>query len=207
MIKETFSFILNLRFHRKESKHLNKGPYASLTLWVLIGSIPTGLIGLAFRPFLEALFHSVTMTGFMLLFTGIILAATRMISKDYNRRKEVGLLTALAVGIAQGIAIIPGISRSGATIACGMICKMERDLAARYSFLLAIPAIIGALGLQLSAGELGNVGLFPLLSGFLSSILVGLIALKILMGMVRRGGLFYFAPYCCALGLLIIKIS
>ena len=83
---------------------------------------------------------------------------------------------------------------------------MERELAARYSFILALPAITGALGLQLSSGELGNVGLRPLVSGFFASTIVGLVALRMLMGMVRKGGLFYFAPYCWVLGLLIILI-
>ena len=206
MVKETWKYIFSLGQDREKTKHTHESPYAALTFWVLIGSLPTALIGLAFKSSLEALFGSVTITGFMLLFTGMILAVTRVIPKGYNRRKKVGLLAAIAVGIAQGIAIIPGVSRSGTTIVCGILCKIERELAARYSFLLALPAITGALGLQLRSGEWGNVGLIPLVSGFFASTIVGLIALRILMGMVRKGGLFYFAPYCCILGLLIIFI-
>jgi undecaprenyl-diphosphatase len=126
--------------------------------------------------------------------------------KGYTSRKEVGLLAALAIGTAQGLALIPGISRSGATIVCGMLFKIKKDLAARFSFLLSIPAIIGALVLQLNMEDLNNVGILPLVTGFVFSILVGLLALKILMGMVRKGNLYYFAPYCWAVGLFVLTL-
>ena len=206
MIKESWYVIRELKHGGIKRRPMHESPHASLALWVFIGSIPTAFIGLVFKSSLEDLFGSVTITGITLLFTGMILAVTRVIPKDYNRREKIGFLTSLTVGIAQGVAIIPGISRSGATIVCGMLCKMERELAARYSFLLSIPAILGALGLQLGSGELGNIGLIPLISGFLASTIVGLMALKILMGLVRKGGLFYFSPYCIVLGLTIIII-
>ena len=171
---------------------------------VLIGTLPTLLIGILFRSSIENLFGSLSMVGVMLVVTGLILAITKLIPEDYNRSEVVGILVALAVGTAQGLALIPGISRSGSTIVCGLLCGLIRDMAARFSFLLAIPAIIGATVVQLDAEGIGNVGLLSLTSGFISSALVGLIALRILMGMVRRGRLFYFAPYCWALGLLIL---
>jgi undecaprenyl-diphosphatase len=204
MTRMTGLFISDLRGGRRRPKEIHENPYAALTLWVFIGTLPTVFIGLVFRSPLERMFNSVGIVGAMLLVTGTILAATRLVSKGYNSRKDVGLPAALAVGIAQGMAIIPGISRSGATIVCGMLFRVERDLAGRFSFLLAIPAIIGALVLQLNAEEFNRVGLLPLASGLVSSTLVGLIALKILMGMVRRGNLFYFAPYCWVLGILVI---
>jgi undecaprenyl-diphosphatase len=138
------------------------------------------------------------------MFTGLILAMAKLLPRDYGRREEVGLLIALAVGTAQGISLIPGISRSGTTIVCGMIFGLKRDLAARFSFLLSIPAIIGAVLLQLSAEGLDKVDLMPLTLGLIVSALVGLMALKILMGLVRKGNLFYFAPYCWGLGLFMV---
>jgi len=113
----------------------------------------------------------------------------------------------LAVGVAQGIAIIPGISRSGSTIVCGMFCKLERETAARFSFLLAIPATLGAMAVQLASEGVGQGALPALAVGFGVSAAVGLLALKILMGMVRKGRLYYFAPYCWALGLVIVFFS
>lgn len=204
MIDETFKFIRDLFQGRRSLRGIEEAPHAALTLWVLIGTIPTALIGFAFRPPLEKLFGSLFWVGMMLIFTGLILAITRFISKGHASRPWVGLLAALAVGTAQGLALIPGISRSGATIVCGMVFKIRRDLAARFSFLLSIPAIIGALALQLNAEGLDRVDILPLFMGFASATLVGLWALKILMGMVRKGNLYYFAPYCWGLGVFIL---
>lgn len=179
-------------------------PHAFLAIMVLMGTLPTLLIGLLFRSSIENLFGSVTAVGIMLLATGLILAITRLLPEGYGKRNELTLLVALAVGAAQGLALLPGISRSGATIVSGLVCGLKRDMAARFSFLLAIPAITGATLVQLNAEAIGQVGLLPLTAGFIAAALVGLIALKILMGIVRKGKLFYFAPYCWALGLFII---
>ncbi|MDZ7698737.1 MAG: undecaprenyl-diphosphate phosphatase [Deltaproteobacteria bacterium] len=128
-------------------------------------------------------------------------------SAAYGGRIRVGLLAALAVGAAQGLAIMPGISRSGTTIVVGLLCGLERDLAGRFSFLLAIPAIVGAVVLQFSAEALTKIGVVPLILGFGTSALVGYFALKILMPMVRKGHLHYFAPYCWAVGLTVLILS
>lgn len=185
-------------------KPIRENPHTSIALMVLIGTLPTLLIAMLFRSAIENLFGSLSAVGFTLVVTGLILAMTKLIPEDYSRREEVAILVALAVGAAQGLALIPGISRSGATIVCGLVCGLRRELAARFSFLLAIPAIIGATVVQLNAEAVGRVGLLSLTLGFVFAALVGLIALKILMGMVRKGKLFWFAPYCCALGLFIL---
>ena len=204
MVMETLEYIIDCSRGRKRLTEIHTVPYASLTLWVLIGTIPTALIGVLFRHSIERLFGSVSWVGVMLVFTGLILAVTRMIPGDYTRRTRIGLWVALAVGTAQGLALIPGISRSGATIVCGMLFMTERDLAARYSFLLSIPAIIGAIILQLDGAGGENLDFLSTVSGLIAAALVGLLALKILMGMVKKGNLYYFAPYCWALGLFVI---
>ena len=182
-------------------------PYASLTWWVLVGTVPTGLIGLFFRHPLENFFGSVSLVAVMLLVTGTIVGLTKFIPGKAGKGRPLGYLASLAIGIAQGLAIIPGISRSGTTIACGLALGLEREMAGRFSFLLSIPAILGAVVLQLKGGDLSRVGLLPLFCGLVSSALVGLLALKVLMGMVRKGHLFYFAPYCWALGLLVLLMA
>jgi undecaprenyl-diphosphatase len=203
MATESWTFASQLRHGRKTAKDLEHNAYASLTLWVVIGTLPTGLIGLFFRAPLERLFASLTAVGVMLLCTGTLLAAAKFIPVQYNRRRRVGLFAALAVGAAQGLAIAPGLSRSGATIVCGMFFKLERDLAARFSFLLSLPAILGAMIIQLSNLDGTRINLLSWFLGFLTSALVGLVALKVLMTMIHKGKLFYFAPYCWALGLLV----
>ncbi|MDB9823471.1 undecaprenyl-diphosphate phosphatase [Deltaproteobacteria bacterium] len=204
MIWESWNFSADILSSREKISSIVERPHVLLALWVLAGTVPTAIIGLLFRSPLEDLFGDVNMVGIMLICTGLILAVTRFISKEYNQRKEIGLLTALAVGVAQGLAIIPGISRSGATIVSGIVCGLESDLAARFSFLLSIPAIIGAMVVQLGSGGLSRSDIIPIAFGLLSSAIVGLIALKILMGIVSRGNLSYFAPYCWALGIFII---
>ena len=184
-----------------------KSPHASLALWIVVGSIPTAVIGLVFKTPLERLFGSVTIVGFMLIATGMIVGLTRMIPEGYGARTRVGILVALTVGTAQGLAIIPGISRSGATIVCALLFGLNRDLAGRFSFLLSIPAIIGALAIQIDLDSLERVGLVPLGFGFFSSAIVGLLSLKLLMGIVRKGHLYYFAPYCWAIGLVVVIAS
>jgi undecaprenyl-diphosphatase len=159
-----------------------------------------------FKSSLESMFSSVSLVGAMLVVTGLILVTTRFLPDSYCNRKNAGLVTSLAVGFAQGLAIIPGISRSGATIVCGMLFGMDREAAARFSFLLSIPAIIGAVILQMDSESFQMIGFLPLLAGFISSAVVGLAALKILMTLVRKGNISYFAPYCWAVGLLIIYI-
>lgn len=204
MLMETKKYVIGLFQIREIRKPLRENPHTSLALMVLIGTLPTLLIAMLFRSAIENFFASLSTVGFMLMVTGLILAMTKLIPEDYSRREQVAIFVGLAVGAAQGLALMPGISRSGATIVCGLVCGLRRELAARFSFLLAIPAIIGATVVQLNAEAVGRVGLLSLTSGFFAAALVGLIALKILMGMVRKGKLFWLAPYCCALGLFIL---
>lgn len=190
-----------------KGRGLADAPHASLTLMVMIGSVPTALMGIVFRDFFEGLFGSVTVAGAMILVTGGIVGVTRLIPRSRHAFVHVTPIMALAVGTAQGLAIVPGISRSGTTIVCALLLGLDRDLAGRFSFLLSIPAIIGAVVLQLNAESLHRVGMLPLSLGLLTSALVGLAALKILMRMVRRGHFYYFAPYCWAVGTGIILLS
>jgi undecaprenyl-diphosphatase len=178
-----------------------------MALMVVVGSIPTAFIGLIFKDPLEKLFGSVTTVGFMLLVTGMITGVTKFISKDHAKWDQVKVWMALTIGAVQGFAIIPGISRSGSTIVCALLLGLSRETAGRFSFLLSIPAIIGAVGLQLESDAITRVGVLPMTLGFVSSAIVGFFALKLLMGMVKKGHFYYFAPYCWIVGLMVIILS
>ncbi|MBW2027960.1 MAG: undecaprenyl-diphosphate phosphatase [Deltaproteobacteria bacterium] len=208
MFSETWDFSKGIINGQKGLTEINDCPRAALTLWVVIGIIPTALIGLFFRGPIEMLFGSTSLVSMALVITGFVVGVTRLVPEDYGKKKRVGLIPSLLIGTAQGLALIPGISRSGTTIVCGLLLGMDRELAARFSFLLAIPAIVGALGLQLRVGGLGNEDVHVLIIGFVTSALTGLLALKVLISVIRRGRLYYFAPYCWALGLgvLLMKI-
>jgi undecaprenyl-diphosphatase len=181
-------------------------PHAILTLWVLLSLIPTALIGIVIQSFFREIFGSTLVVGIMLMITGTVLGASRLIPEHFTFRKEVGLISAVAIGLAQGAAIIPGISRSGATIVCGLFCGLDRELAGRFSFLISIPAIIGALVLEFDMAEVSQIGYIPFVTGILISFLVGLLALKITMHFVRKGKLYWFLPYCFLAGIVAILI-
>jgi undecaprenyl-diphosphatase len=173
-----------------------------LALLVVFGSIPTALIGLLFKDVFEAAFTSVIVVGFALIFTGWLLGLTAFVGRGERGVAGFGIGRALLIGFGQGLAIVPGISRSGTTIALGLFSGLERPLAARFSFLLSIPAILGALALQLAGGVSGSVGPGLMVLGAVVAAVVGYLALVLLVWLVNRGRLWYFAPYCLVLGVI-----
>ena len=171
-------------------------------IWlVFVGSVPTAIIGVLFRHDFEALFASVTAVGIALIITGFLLMATHFAPPPRREIWRVGAGRALIVGFVQGLAITPGISRSGSTISAALMLGVERKLAAQYSFLLSLPAILGALVLHLKdLGPEQEVAWTPLLLGGAVAGVTGLVALRLLIGVVQRGGLHWFAFYCWAIG-------
>jgi len=171
-------------------------------IWLVgVGSVPTAVVGVLFRHDFEALFASVTAVGVALLITGCLLMATHFAPPSRREIWRFGAGRAFWVGLAQGLAITPGISRSGSTISVALLLGVERRLAAHYSFLLSLPAILGALLLhllELAPGQ--EVAWTPLLLGGAVAGVTGLAALRLLIGVVQRGGLHWFAFYCWALG-------
>jgi len=207
MIYESIGLIRTVFRKQNSSSKIQQFPHAALILWIVIGTIPTALIGILFSPFFQKMFGSPFFVGFMLIVTGAILGASRFIPDHFTKKSNVGLMLSIAVGIAQGAAIIPGISRSGATIVCGLFCGLNRELAGRFSFLLSIPAIIGATILKFDITKITEIGFIPFFAGIFVSFLVGLIALKITMNMLKKGNLYYFSPYCFLAGIAAIFIA
>ncbi|NVL90923.1 MAG: undecaprenyl-diphosphate phosphatase [Desulfobacterales bacterium] len=172
---------------------------------ILVGTVPTALLGLLFRPIAGKLFSSVQIVGAMLLVTGLLLWLTRGMKIEGRDMAHLTIWDALCIGVIQGAAILPGISRSGATIAMGLFKGLNRETAARYSFLLSIPAILGAMILEL--GEVPASG-FPsakvVLLGAFTAAAVGYVALGVLIRLVKKGSLHAFAPYCWLLGAMAV---
>jgi undecaprenyl-diphosphatase len=144
----------------------------------------------------------------MLFVTGLLLWLTRRLKKGGRNAGQITAWDAVCIGIMQGLAILPGISRSGATIAVGLFRGLDRETAARYSFLLSIPAILGAMILELSQTPAVDSPAFRvvLLGSFIAAA-VGYVALSILVHLVKKGDLHYFAPYCWVLGLVTVVSS
>lgn len=167
-----------------------------LAFLVVVATIPTGLMGVGLKDFFESIFHDAATVCGAMFFTGCVLYSTRFFGKAEGQKRDFTIGMALLIGLAQGFAITPGISRSGSTIAVALMLGLDRDLAARFSFLLSIPAILGACVLVLKDGVKISPDSFPALGvGFFASMFVGYGALSMLVALVKRGGLHKFAYY------------
>jgi undecaprenyl-diphosphatase len=186
---------------RKEG---GEGP--KLLLWILVASVPTGLMGLFFRDIFESLFARPMVVGGMLLVTGSFLWLTRYARYGRKGMDRVGWMEALLIGLAQGVAIIPGISRSGATISTGFFCGLNRELSGTFSFLLSIPAILGALLLEVNKIEVSSQ-VWVNLVGMVTAFCIGLLSLRLLMNIIRVGKIGYFSYYCWMIGVLMILLA
>jgi undecaprenyl-diphosphatase len=173
-----------------------------LGLLLVLANIPTAVIGLLFEPTFERFFGTPWIVGMALLVTGTLLWLLRPSTGRDSGTLEVDTARAILLGCVQGLAITPGISRSGSTIAIALLCGISRESAARFSFLMAIPAILGAALLKsdhvrtLSMAELSLI-----MVGMLSALVVGYVALRYLIRLVMQGALWRFALYCWAVGL------
>jgi len=180
-----------------------RGVSFRLLALVALGSIPAGVIGLLFKKPLESLFTNLPAVTAAFALTGVILLSSRR----HDRPRELDARVALAVGAMQAAAIIPGVSRSGSTISAALILGLSPENAAKYSFLLSIPAILGA-GL-LEAGSLMSSGLpaVMILSGFAVSAAVGWASINVLWRVIAAGRLHMFAYYCFALAITLAALQ
>jgi len=173
-------------------------------LLIVASMVPVGIVGVFFKDDVEALFNgNLSLIGVSLLFTGALLLLTHILP---GGNRKVGLLDAILMGIGQSLAVLPGLSRSGTTISTALLLKVDRYQAARFSFLMVIAPILGA-GLleakdlyEMPAAERDILGLKPLLVGFITSFVVGVLACRAMIRLVSKGKLWYFAIYCFAVG-------
>lgn len=181
-------------------------------LKICVSMIPVFIIGVFFKSFVEGLFASLFVVGVALLMTALLLFLSDRASNPRrekltanNYRNGISYWQALAVGIGQAFAVIPGLSRSGTTISVGLICGVRRDVMAQFSFLMVLVPILGEAFLQLVGGEFtgSTLGVLPVLLGFVSAFLSGLFACKVMIAIVKKSKLTWFALYCAIVSLLI----
>lgn len=210
--------------YRKDILHILKGLFAfewndetKFSVNIIISMIPAALVGVLFEDFIDSLFSGqILLVGFMLLLTGLLLFLADR-AKDTGKGVSPG--NAALIGLAQAIAIMPGISRSGATISTSVLLGIDRAKAARFSFLMVVPLILGKIAKDLlelvgsseaSANMLNthslvhNTNVVPLVVGFIAAFITGLIACQAMITIVRRSKLQYFAYYCFAVGILAV---
>jgi undecaprenyl-diphosphatase len=175
---------------------------------IVVSMIPVGIVGLFFKDQVEEAFGSgLLLVGFCLLIT-----ASLLIFSYYSRprkKEHISWKDALIIGIAQAVAVLPGVSRSGSTIATGIMLGNKKEQLAQFSFLMVIPPILGEALLDVlkaMKGEavMGSIEVLPLIVGFLAAFLSGCLACKMMINLVKRGKLIYFGIYCAILGSLVI---
>jgi len=175
---------------------------------VILGTIPTGIIGLAFNDFFESLFHSVSAVGVFLLVTAAFLALSERLSrKTMHDPAGMRWMHAIWIGIAQGMAIAPGISRSGATMAAGLGAGLDREQAARFSFLLSVPIILlagGKTALDVIVHSEPFPGFGVSIVGFLAAAISGYAVIAGLLAWLRRRSLLVFSAYCAVIGTAVL---
>ena len=176
------------------------GPSIRYALLLVIATIPAGLIGVLFRHQIEDAFHSLAWLGIQFLITGAILWATRGPIGD---RTEPSTGAATVIGFAQAFAILPAISRSGATVAAALRAGLTPAAAAEFSFLMSIPVIAGAglLEARHAALNMVHVGAVPWAVSFVAAFAAGIWSIRWLVKLLQRGRFYAFAPYCWAVGL------
>ena len=185
-------------------------PQARLLAWILVSSVPTILIGFFFEEHFERIFKAPVYTAILLLITAALLALSERLAHADRDLEGLNWRTSLAVGIVQAIAILPGISRSGATIAAGRWRGLSREAAARFSFLLATPTILGAAIYKMLetmiTGDL-SAQMPVLMGGLITATAVGYICIRWLMHYLQRGSLRPFALYCAFGGVAWLAIA
>ena len=186
---------------------LKKDENFNFSLMIIVSMIPAGLVGFFFENKINQLFNgNLLLVGSMLIITSILLFVSDKIN---NLKKKLTVMNAFVIGIAQALAILPGISRSGSTIATSLFLGINRDLAAKFSFLMVIPIIVGSSLKMIIYDNLVFEGVIVInyIVGFLSALISGYYACKWMILLVRKSKLFYFSIYCLIVGLISISYS
>jgi len=217
----TFTVVLHfatalstLVIFRKEVVEIVKGLFQfkwndefQFSIKIVLSMIPAVVVGLLFEEQLEAFFGGkILIVGAMLLVTAVLLL---LADKAKNTNKNVSFSNAIIIGISQAIAMLPGISRSGATISTSVLLGVDRTKAARFSFLMVVPLIFGKIGKDVLSGDLNfqSSEIMPIAIGFIAAFLSGLLACKWMIALVKKSKLSYFSLYCAIVGFIAIAYA
>ena len=196
---------------RKEILEILKGLFQfkwneefKFSLKIIISMVPAVFVGLLFEEELESFFGGkILLVGCMLLLTALLLL---LADKAKNTNKKVSFSNAVIIGVSQAIAMLPGISRSGATISTSVLLGIDRTRAAKFSFLMVVPLIFGKIGKDVLSGDLNfqSSEMLPIIAGFMAAFLAGLVACKWMIALVKKSKLSYFSIYCAIVGSIAI---
>ncbi len=209
LIFEFFMTFVDL--FKKKRFDINANATRRMCWLIIVATIPTAIIGFLFEDKFEALYTSMLAIGICLVITGCLLFVAERFGKDLHNIKNTKIAHAAAVGTLQGMAIAPGISRSGSTIVAGLLCGFKREWAVRFAFLVSIPPILGSVILELpdalAQGTIDSSLAFPVILGMLVAAASGLLAIKVMIKVVSNAKLIYFSIYTWLIGLSMIIYS
>ncbi len=205
-----FAFVTNLFAKEKRAyKKVVTNAYRKFVLLVIVSSIPTAVIGLLISDFVEKASATLLIPGICLIVTAGVLLLAQFYGNGNKMPGEVKYGEAVLIGVAQGIATLPGISRSGSTVTACLLCGFDRKFAVKYSFILSVPAILGSLVLELVKADLSGITsgvLVNYIVGTLVAAVSGYIFIKVMLGVVKKKKFFIFSIYCFAAGVLAIVL-
>ena len=195
--------------HGRFKEGFYEDPYKRLAWYVILATIPVAMVGVLFEDSVDALFSgALYVPAFFLFVTGTILYLSQRMTSGEINYNTITKKEALFMGLGQACAILPGLSRSGTTIAAGLTIGLNKEFAAKFSFILSIPAILGAFVLQLKdIGSAMDANFLPVFLGFIASIIAGYMAIKWMLDLIQNKSLDIFAYYCWLMGLLVFMGS
>ncbi len=188
-------------------KKVVDSPYRKFVMLIIVSTIPTGLLGYALRDVIEDASATLVIPGIGLLMTGVLLLVADRWNAGTKRANQVGYTEAGIIGLAQGIATFPGLSRSGTTITACLVCGLDKNFAVKYSFIMSVPAVLGATVLEMkdfTSPSVDNIEMINYLVGTVIAAFVGYIAIKTMLLVVREKKFMGFSLYCFLVGAVAI---
>ncbi len=209
LIKEGFGivadFFINVarKLSGKKWRRIIRTGYRKFVVLVIVSTIPTGIIGVLMKDLVKDCSETLIMPGIFLIMTSIILFIADRTEEGYKTPKDASYRDAAIIGAAQGVATLPGISRSGTTITLGLICGFEKRFAVKYSFIMSIPAVLGASVLEIKDAVEAKASFEPVyLLGMAVAAITGYLAIKLMLNVVKNRRYLFFSVYCMLIGIV-----
>lgn len=210
LIKIIKAFVLSLLdlFQNKFKEGLKEDVYKRLAWLMLASTIPAAIVGALFNKQFEILFDSVVAVGIFLIINGFILYSTKYAKDGKDKIKELTFKNAIYIGLMESLALFPGISRSGTSITAGLFLGLERECAARYAFLIALPVITAAVLFEFkNIGALSQTNTASIVAAYLAVVIFGYLSIGLLIRIIKSSSLKIFAYYCWIVGALTLILS
>lgn len=187
--------------------YINNKENQRLIVFLLVCIVPIGIVGVFFSDIIGHFFENILSVGVFFILSGLLIVSTKYVKNQKKLKKDVGLIDSMIIGLFQAFAILPGISRSGSTISSGLLLGVNKEKVIKFSFLMAIPLIMGAFLLEYDSLVMSNINLNVLLVSFIVTFVVSLISINVLIKIINNGKFYMFGYYNLIVGLTILIIK